>query len=311
METKETELLSEAEMQKTEKRKYRIAMLAAYLGHIIWGFSLLFTRMAMQVAEPNVLLAWRFLIATAIMCVLILTKRVHVSFHGKTWGPMLLLVVLQLVYYITESYSVYYTNTTFSGVVLAVSPVLAIVFALIFLKEYPTKRQVLFCFMPVIGVIVMTLSGSSLGIVQPIGLLYLLITCFASGAYKTVNRKTAESFTTFERSFFVLAASAVGYTVMALVSNGFDLKAFAAPLADMHFLIPVLVLSVFCSIGANLLVNYSVSGMTVIKYSSFGSLSTLVSMFAGIIFLDEPLTAAILIGAVLILVGIREVTKQK
>jgi len=109
----------------------------------------------------------------------------------------------------------------------------------------------------------------------------------------------------------VLAASAAGYTVMALASNGFDVKAFAAPLADPHFLVPVLVLSVFCSIGANLLVNYSVSSMTVIKYSSFGSLSTLCSMFAGVIFLNEPLTAAILIGAVLILVGIHEVTKQK
>lgn len=311
METKDIPALSEQETEKAEKRKYRIAMLCAYLGHIIWGFSLLFTRMAIRVADPDVLLAWRFLVATLIMTVLVLTKRVHVSFRGKQWGPAILLVVLQLIYYITESYSVYYTNTTFSGVVLAVSPVLSILFALLFLKEYPSRRQVLFCFLPVIGVIVMTLSGSSLGIIQPIGLACLIVTCVVSGAYKTVNRKTAESFSSFERSYFVLAASAVGYVIMALASNGFDIKAFVSPLADPQFLIPMLVLSVFCSIGANLLVNYSVKSMTVIKYSSFGSLSTLCSMFAGVIFLDEPLTVAIFIGAVLILVGIHEVTKQK
>ena len=65
------------------------------------------------------------------------------------------------------------------------------------------------------------------------------------------------------------------------------------------------------AIGANLLVNYAVSKMQVVKLSSFGAVTSLVSMFAGVIFLDEPISASLLLGAVLILVGVYQVTKPK
>ena len=69
-------------------------------------------------------------------------------------------------------------------------------------------------------------------------------------------------------------------------------------------------LSVFCSVVCNLLVNYAAGKMPVVKLSSLGSLTTLCSMFAGALFLNEPLTPGLLWGSVLILEGIRQVTKQ-
>ena len=37
----------------------------AALGHIIWGFSVLFSKVAMEVAQPDVLLSIRFLISSS------------------------------------------------------------------------------------------------------------------------------------------------------------------------------------------------------------------------------------------------------
>ena len=71
----------------------------------------------------------------------------------------------------------------------------------------------------------------------------------------------------------------------------------------------VLMLNVFCSVMCNLLVNYAAGKMPVVKLSSLGSLTTLCSMFAGALFLNEPMTHGLLFEAVLILVGIRQVTK--
>lgn len=68
-------------------------------------------------------------------------------------------------------------------------------------------------------------------------------------------------------------------------------------------------LNVFCSVMCNLLVNYAAGKMPVVKLSSLGSLTTLCSMFAGALFLNEPMTHGLLFGAVLILVGIWQVTK--
>ena len=83
------------------------------------------------------------------------------------------------------------------------------------------------------------------------------------------------------------------------------------PLSEPKFLICVVVLSLFCSILCNNMVNYAAGKMSVVKLSSLGSLTTLCSMFAGVVLLHEPLTPALLLGSVLILVGIRQVTKQQ
>ena len=51
--------------------------------------------------------------------------------------------------------------------------------------------------------------------------------------------------------------------------------------------------------------------LSLFKVSAFGSLSTLCSAVAGIVFLDEPFSASLIIGGVLILVGVRLVTMPK
>ena len=77
----------------------------------------------------------------------------------------------------------------------------------------------------------------------------------------------------------------------------------------IEYLVSVLSLGLLCSVAAQLLTNYASGKMSVFKMSSFGALSTLCSVFAGVVFLREPMSITLLIGTVLILVGIREVTK--
>ena len=43
----------------------------AALGHIIWGFSVLFSKVAMEVAQPDVLLSIRFLLSALLMTLMI------------------------------------------------------------------------------------------------------------------------------------------------------------------------------------------------------------------------------------------------
>ena len=51
--------------------------------------------------------------------------------------------------------------------------------------------------------------------------------------------------------------------------------------------------------------------LSLFKLSSFGAVSTLVSTVAGVVFLKEPVSAAFLVGAALILVGVQQVTKKE
>jgi len=288
------------------------AVVCAALGNIIWGFSFLFTKIGLAMApDPNVMLAHRFIVATLVMVVLTLTGKGKISLKGKNWKPLVLLLLMQTLYYVFETYGVLHTNTTIAGLVLAVVPVVTIGTGALFLREYPTRRQALFCILPVAGVIIMTVTGQELGVAKPLGILFLLLTMLVSALFKTVNRKASQEFSPFERTFMVLANSAAVFSVMGMASVDWNIGAFVAPLLHGKYLISILCLSLLCSIAANMLVNYASARMSVFKVSSFGSLSTLCSVLVGVIFLREPMNLALFLGAVLILVGIRQVTKPK
>ena len=281
------------------------AVFCAALGNIIWGLGFLFTKVALNVApDPNVMLAHRFILPTLILLVPILLGKQKLSFKGKKWGPVAILLLTQLSYYLFESYGVLYTNSTIAGLVLAVVPVVTIGTGALFLKEYPTVKQILFCIMPVVGVILITVSGKELGVITPLGIVFLVLTMLSSAAYKTVNRTASAQFTTFERTFLVLAISAVAFGISGMSAVKWDAVAFVKPFLDWKYLLSVLSLSVLSSIAANMLVNYALAHMSLFKVSAFGALSTLCTAVAGIVFLKEPFNISLVLGGALILVGV-------
>ena len=288
------------------------AIFCAALGNIIWGFGFLFTKLGLNIApDPNVMLGHRFTIAVLFMALPIIFGKKRISFKGKNPGPISLLLLFQIVYYLFETYAVLYTNSTISGLVLAVVPVVTIATGAIFLKEYPTKKQILFCIMPVVGVVLITVSGKELGVVTFVGALFLLLTMLTSAFYKTVNRKAANDFSPYERTFLVLVISAIVFNFSGISAVGWDMKAYVAPLAEPRYLLSILCLGILSSILATMLVNYALAKLSLFKVAAFGSLSTLCSAVAGIVFLKEPFSLSLIIGGVLILVGVRLVTMPK
>ena len=292
-----------------KKSSSAVAVLCAALGNIIWGFGFLFTKIGLDAApDPNVMLAHRFALATLFMLIPLVLGKKRLSFKGKKWGAISLLLLFQICYYLFETYGILYTNSTISGLVLSVVPVVTIGTGALFLKENPTKRQALFCIMPVAGVIMITISGKELGVVTFIGALFLGLTMLSSAFYKTVNRKASLEFTAYERTLLVLAISALVFNISGMSAVKWDMKAYVAPMAEPKYLLSVLCLSLFSSILANILVNYSLSKMSLFKVAAFGSLSTLCSSVAGIVFLKEPVSITLVVGGVLILVGVRLIT---
>jgi drug/metabolite transporter (DMT)-like permease len=234
-----------------------------------------------------------------------------VSFKGKSIWPMLGMAAAEAMVFFTESYGILHTNATFAGVMVAVTPIVAMVLAALVLKEYPTRRQTVFCMIPVLGVIITVLAGSSLGIVTPIGALFLAADCLSMALYRLFNRWSARQFSTFERTYVVLLSCFVVFTVSALVSVRGDVGAFVGPLTNPRVVLPVLALCLLCSIGANMFVNYAAGRMSVTKMSVFSSLITLCSTFGGIVILGEPFSVLSLVGTALIVYGIWQVSRPE
>lgn len=286
------------------------AIIAIIINQILWGFSPFFNQVALRHAQPEILLAARFVPAFLFMTAMILLGKAHVCFKGKKIWLLLLMAAFEVSYYYLESYGIVYTNATFSGLVMSLTPVVSVVLAAVFLKEYPSRRQAVFCVLPVIGIIIMTVTGNSLGIIRPLGVFLLILACFAAAAFKPANRKAAETFTPFERNYVVMFFSVIAYSATALNKAQGDIMACIRPFAEPGFLFPVLILGLGCSVGANILANYAAGKMSVVKLAAFGPLTTVFTVFAGVVFLGEPMTGSLLIGAVLIMIGIYQVSRR-
>ena len=293
------------------KNKTALAVLCVALGNIIWGVSYpLITYGSTMVSDTYIMLGHRFTISAFVMLIMMIFGKNKLSFKGKHPLPLILLMALQTTYYLFEAYGILYTNSTISGLVLAVVPVVTIGTGALFLKEYPTRRQALFCILPVVGVILISATGKELEVKNLyLGGLFLLLTLLTSAFYKTVNRKASEEFSSFERTFMMLSGSAVVFTVIGLKLSNWSVAAYVAPLGNIKYLAVVFALGLLCSITANLLVNYAMNHMSVFKAASFGALSTLCSALLGVFVMGDKINASIIIGGALILIGVRQVTK--
>ena len=281
-----------------------LALCCGVTGNVIWGASYLFTRIAQQEAPPMVQMSLRFLLAFLLLNLMMLFGWEKIRLRGKNLRPLIVLSCVEPIYFFFESYGIYYSNSTFAGVTLAIVPVIAIGMGVLILKEYPTRKQFLLCFVPIAGVILVTIAGSGLGAVQPIGVVLVFGACLFAAFYRVYNKDSSAEFTAFERSYFVIGMCMLVFTVAALCMERVDLTPFAAALHSKRFVLSTLVLSVFCSVAANILVNYSASILPMAIFSNLGSLITVCAMFLGIIFLDEPTNAMSLVGSAMVLVGL-------
>ena len=288
----------------SRKGSMTLALCCGVTGNVIWGASYLFTRIAQQEAPPMVQMSLRFLLAFLLLNLMMLFGWEKIRLRGKNLRPLIVLSCVEPIYFFFESYGIYYSNSTFAGVTLAIVPVIAIGMGVLILKEYPTRKQFLLCFVPIAGVILVTIAGSGLGAGQPIGVALVFGACLFAAFYRVYNKDSSAEFTAFERSYFVIGMCMLVFTVAALCMERGDLTPFAAALHSKRFVLSTLVLSVFCSVAANILVNYSASILPMAIFSNLGSLITVCAMFLGIIFLDEPTNAMSLVGSAMVLVGL-------
>lgn len=294
-----------------DKRSAMLPVATAAMGSVFWGVSYLFTRTALQVTTPEIMLSVRFTLSLLLMTIPLLLGREKLSLKGKPILPLLGMAVAEPLVFFAESYGILYTNATFAGVIVAVTPIVAMALAALVLKEYPSRRQVLLCLLTVLGVIVTVLAGKSLGVVTPLGVLFLVLDCLAMAFYRLFNRWSGKSFSSFERTYVVLLVCAVVFTAAALVSVNGDVTAYLVPLRTPQFILPVLALCLLCSIAANMLVNYAASRLTVAKLSVFSSLVTLVSTLSGVLILKEPFSLVAGLGTALIIYGVWQVSRPE
>lgn len=292
-----------------QKTKYK-ALLAAIVSHAAWGFSFLASRKGLDAAPVFVLLSHRFALSFLVMNLLVLLGVGKLDFRGKAlWKPLLLGLMEPVIYFFGEQYGILHANTVFSGVMIAMIPIVSTLAAAPVLGEKPSLGQVLFSLLSIGGVVGLGLMNRSTGALDWIGVAALSVAVLSAGAYTLIGRGISRDYTPFERTYMMMGVGAAAFTPLAFVQTRGSVAAYMQPLAQSTYLLAVLFLALVCSVACYFLSSYTITHMTVARETVFSNLTTAVSVFAGVVFLHEPFTWFGALCCLVIFVGIYGVQK--
>ncbi|CAG7654725.1 DMT family transporter [Paenibacillus allorhizosphaerae] len=291
-----------------EQQGIKLAYLLTVVNASIIGLSFLFTKMALEYANPIDTLAFRFALSFAVMTIPVLLGRVRLHYRGKPlYKALLLAVTYPLGFFTFQTFGLQHATSSEGGILYAFTPVLTMLLAFIFLKEATTVRQRLSIFLSVFGVLfIFVMKGSSIDWTNVTGMFLLFLSCLAFAGYNVLARSLLRTFSPAEITYMMLGIGFVTFFAVSLASHAAagTLDLLVAPLASGPFLVSIVYLGVLSSLVTALTANYALSKMEASKMSVFSNLSTIVSIAVGAMFLGEDITLYHLIGSALIIVGV-------
>jgi len=177
-----------------KNNKLLFATLAAFFAQIIFGFSFMFTKIALNYESPFTVIADRYIVAFLGLTIVMLITGTKIKIGKNFWKLIIMSTFQPIMYFIFESYGIALTTSAFSSVMISLIPVVSMICGIFILKEMPSLMQYVFTALSVGGVVVMALSGSAEGYVTILGIVFLLGAVISSVGYNIASRKLSAEF---------------------------------------------------------------------------------------------------------------------
>lgn len=272
---------------------------------IIFGFSFMFTRGALDYLAPFHLLGLRFGVAATLMVLLRLVGLIRFSVKPADYRALLAVALFSpLIYFPIETVGIQLTSSSYAGMFIAVIPIVTVLAALL-IREYPARLQLPFIFASVAGVIFIFLmqnndpAGSSIW-----GSLALLGAVMAASFYNVASRSTSRRYSPIQRTWVMMTAGAVFFNSVALAQHAAagNITLYFQPLTQAWPAIAYL--GVLSSVVAFFLINYTLSYISAVQGSVFANMVTVIAIAAGVFILGEDFHWYHILGAAAILAGV-------
>lgn len=289
------------------KKDAAIAYLFLTVTSVIFGFSFLVTRDALEALGVFQLLGLRFMTAALVMTALALTGVVKLRLSRAKLKMILPLALLQpLIYFTGETLGIELTSATESGIMIALIPIAIALFSGAVAKEKLSARQWISVAVSVAGVALIVSAQDIIGSGSIPGYLLLLAAVTVEGLYCALVRKVSINCTPFEITFVMIWTGAVAFNAIGVstaVADGTIARYITAALQP-GVIAGILYLGILSSTVAYFGVNYALSKIKASSTAGFANLTTVVSVLAGVMLGGEPLFPLQIAGIILILLSI-------
>ena len=286
----------------------RIVHVVGVLYATIFGFTFMFSKVALEYVRPVGLIAYRFLIAFITLEILRQFKAFKITINKSKIIPLLLVAIFQpVLYFLFETYGIVKTTSGEAGMMIALIPIFVTLLSALILKEKPRLIQVLFIILSVSGVIFIQIMKSSSGLTfEFIGLTLLLAAVISAAMFNIASRSASKTIRPYELTYFMMLVGAIVFNAIYLVQLAIEDSPlrFITNLYHIELLIPILYLGTIASVGGFFLVNFALSRVPAHVSSIYANLSTIVAILAGTFILREQLFYYHYIGGFMIIVGV-------
>jgi len=286
----------------------RSAHLAGVAFAVIFGFTFLFSKVALGYVSPVGLISYRFLIAFLVFELLRRFKVVTIRFRKGDWKAWLPVALCEpILYFLFETYGLAETTSGEAGMMIALIPIFVTLLSMMILKERPRPLQVVFILLSVSGILFIQMSKpgeSSSG--EILGFLLLFGAVLSAAFFTILSRKASRTLKPDETTYFMMLSSAVVFNAIYLVQLAFGdgVATYVTNFLHPGFVFPILYLAIVASIGGFFLVNFALSKLPAHVSSIYSNLSTIVAIIAGATILSEPLMPYHYVGSAMILIGV-------
>ncbi len=274
----------------------------------IFGFSFMFSKMALLYISPIGLIAYRFLVALIVFEILRLSKVIKIRFQRSQFKYLFWVAIFQpILYFLFETYGLERTTSGEAGMMIALIPIFVTLLSTVILKEKPRPIQFLFIILSVSGVLLIQILKAEGGLeVEVLGFLLLLGAVLSAALFNIASRTASRTVKPYELTYFMMLFGAIVFNIMYfidLIIKG-KVLSYITNLFYIELLIPIFYLGIIASIGGFFLVNFALSKAPAHITSIYANLSTIVAIIAGAILLSEPLYSYHLIGGLMIVTGV-------
>ena len=274
----------------------------------IFGLTFMFSKIGLQSIHPIGLIAFRFSIASFVLIFLNMIKVIHIHFSKKQLFSLLPLVFFQpILGFSSEVFGINFSQSSEAGMMIALIPIIVTILSFLFSSEKPTYMQSMSIVLSVSGVLFIQLMNIRTVLnFSILGALLMFVSAFAAASFNMFSRKLSTTITPVQITSLMMFSGAIVFMswYLTILTSSNELALFFEPFQSLSFVFSVFYLGVIASIIGFFLVNYNLKHLPAHVSSIFANVATLISILAGVIFLNEVLYWYHIIGAIMIISGV-------
>ncbi len=272
------------------------------LSMLLWGFSFVWAKIALETYSPFTIVLFRLFIAVSFIYLFSLVAKIKIKIHSKDLPWFLLLAFFEpFLYFLGELFGLQKVSATTASVIISTIPIFVPIFSFFIFKEKLLLINIFGGAFSFVGVLIIVFNKHLQLEASTEGILLMFLAVFAATGYSLVVKKISEKYNAMSIVFFQNVFAIIGFLPLFII---FDLKEFVNINHNINSIISIVELGIFASSIAFILFAQGIKEIGVSKAGFFSNIIPVFTAVVAFFVLDERLSIFKYLGIFIVILGL-------